>query len=284
MTEAAKPPVARLYEGSWFDFRAVWATRESLAYHFGYYDERARTHGRALLRMNEVMADLVGLGPEDRVVDLGCGIGGSTIWMARERGVAAVGVDISEAQVRRAGRTAARRGVDGRVEFLAADSVRTGLPDETFDVAWEQESFLHVPDKPAWLAEAHRLLRPGGRLVMEELIRPAEPHTPDDERMIRKWLDGAFIPDLAKRMEIEAWAREAGFADVRVTDVSANAAPSLDRMRRSLTLLAPVVALARRLRLRTEMQQRVTEGFLSMTHAFRAGLWSVELVTARKPR
>ena len=69
--------IARYYRECWLDYRFFWINRKNLGMHFGYWDETTRTHAQSLLRTNEVMADAVDIGPGDRVLDAGCGVGGS---------------------------------------------------------------------------------------------------------------------------------------------------------------------------------------------------------------
>src|SRR5438067_11788694 len=91
--------IARYYRECWLDYRFFWINRKNLGMHFGYWDQTTRTHAQSLLRTNEVMADAVGVGPGDRVIDAGCGVGGSSIWLDSQRGATVVGVGAWPEQV-----------------------------------------------------------------------------------------------------------------------------------------------------------------------------------------
>ncbi len=117
------------------------------------------------------------------MLDAGCGLGGSAIWLAQQFGAEVVGVNLVASQVYRARRSAYRHGVSDRVRFERRDFTRTGFPEGNFDVVWAIESICHTSDKPAFLVEARRLLKPGGRLVVADLFRTQRPFSVDDEKL-----------------------------------------------------------------------------------------------------
>src|SRR5262245_54084685 len=194
------PPISdwivAYYDQTWIDFRMLWINRDNLALHYGYHDTTTRSHADALMRLNQVLAERVAIQPGERVLDAGCGVGGSSMWLAAQRGAEVVGITLSERQVVRAGRLAAQRALSDRVRFEQADYTHTPFPDGSFDVVWAIESVCHAPDKPAFYQEAARLLRPGGRLVMADFVRTRRPLDPAGERLLHEWLDGWAVPDL----------------------------------------------------------------------------------------
>ena len=139
------------------------------------------------------------------MVDLGCGEGALTLELTRfARDV--VGVEIDGALVEQARHLALRRGVEP-VRFETADASATGLPDASFDVALLGQALHHAEEPADWLREAHRLLVPGGSLVVLDL----EPHTEEwvVDRLGHRHL--GFAPGrLAELLE------RAGFVDVEV--------------------------------------------------------------------
>jgi tocopherol O-methyltransferase len=146
------------FEDTKRDYRLWSMTSTALAMHFGFYDENTRHHAEALVNMNRELATRAGLHGGERVLDAGCGVGGSAIWLARELGAGVVGVNVVPGDVERGRRYARRRKVADRVTFELQDMTRTDFPDESFDVVWAIESVCHVPDKREFLAEARRLL------------------------------------------------------------------------------------------------------------------------------
>jgi cyclopropane fatty-acyl-phospholipid synthase-like methyltransferase len=173
--------------------------------------------GEAVHHAHALVLD--GLGPADeRVLDLGCGVGTAALYLARRRPVEVVGVSISPAQIRLAERFAARsRPLRGSVRFQAADF--TELPTELtgFDHAFAIESFVHADPASAFFRGAARALRPGGVLVIIDDVRTADPSDArlDDVRA------GWHIATLLSVPEAARLAAEAGLDLVASRDLSA---------------------------------------------------------------
>ena len=111
------------------------------------------------------MAAELRLEPGQTLVDVGCGRGGPALWMARETGARLVGVDFSSVAVQQATARAAELGLAGQARFVVGSFADTGLEADSADGAMSEDAIQYVPDKRAALAEAARILRPGGRLV-----------------------------------------------------------------------------------------------------------------------
>ena len=126
--EATKKAVVEYYDGSWFDYRVIWLNRGNLAKHFGYWEPGIKTHSASLLNMNVQVAARVNPKAGERVLDAGCGIGGSSIWMAQTYGVTTVGISLSAKELERARKYTHRPGPAGPVLLRAAGLPRHDLP------------------------------------------------------------------------------------------------------------------------------------------------------------
>ena len=151
-------------------------------------------------RRARLVAELAGVGPGDRVVDVGCGPG-RFLREAAERGATAVGVEPSGQMRRMAGwRTPGSLG--DRVRVVEGTAERLPLEDGVATVVSAVASFHHWADPEAGLAEASRVLRPGGRLLIaERLARP------------RGWFRGHALT-WEQGQELVAQVERAGFAEV----------------------------------------------------------------------
>jgi tocopherol O-methyltransferase len=268
------------FEDTKTDYRLWWMTSTALAMHFGFYDEQTRDHAEALINMNRELAKRANLHSGDRVLDAGCGVGGSAIWLARELGASVVGVNVVPGDIDRGRRYARRRNVDHRVTFELQDMTRTDFPDGSFDVVWAIESVCHVPDKREFLAEARRLLKPGGRLVIADAFRHRRPLSSADERLLRDWLSAWAVTDLMTPDEFTAAAEDNGFARVQFEDVSEHVRPSSRRMYRLMRVLYPLGVIRRALGLFTDVQLANRRSALEQYRVVRRGLLVYGLVVA----
>ncbi|HEU4324675.1 MAG TPA: class I SAM-dependent methyltransferase [Roseiflexaceae bacterium] len=126
------------------------------------YPEEAHPFGFVTLSELRRIAQLLGVGPGQRFVDLGCGEGGLSLWVARATGAEVLGIDTSGLAIGLAKAEAQRLGLAQRAEFRIADAMDSGLPSASFDGVMSTDVLQLLPSPAAGVAEAARLLRQGG--------------------------------------------------------------------------------------------------------------------------
>jgi MPBQ/MSBQ methyltransferase len=112
---------------------------------------------------------LAGFTPDMHILDVGCGIGGSTRRLAHETGCRVTGIDLSDAYIDTARRLTQLLKMQERVTFHATSALALPFADNSFDGVWSLQMNMNVEDKLAWLRETHRVLKPGGRAVLYEV-------------------------------------------------------------------------------------------------------------------
>jgi len=112
---------------------------------------------------------LSGFTPDMHILDVGCGIGGSTRRLAAETGCRVTGIDLSDEYIDTARRLTELLGMQDRVDFLATSALELPYENETFDGVWSLQMNMNVEDKLGWLKETRRVLRRGGRAVLYEV-------------------------------------------------------------------------------------------------------------------
>jgi MPBQ/MSBQ methyltransferase len=143
--------------------------------------------------------------PGTTVLDVGCGIGGSSRILGREYGFAVTGVTISPQQVERA-RQLTPPELD--VRFLVDDAMALSFPDASFDVVWSIEAGPHMPDKAVFAKELMRVLKPGGLLVV------ADWNQRDDRQVPLNAWERPVMRQLLDQWSHPAFASIEGFAEL----------------------------------------------------------------------
>jgi MPBQ/MSBQ methyltransferase len=141
------------------------------------------------------------------VLDVGCGIGGSSRILAQDYGFDVTGITISPQQVQRAQELSP---ADLSVRFLVDDAMNLSFPDASFDVVWSIEAGPHMPDKAVFAKELMRVLKPGGILVVADWNQRDDRQKPLNfwerpvmRQLLDQWSHPAFasIEEFAEHLE-----------------------------------------------------------------------------------
>lgn len=279
---ALRAEIAAYYRQTQWQYYGLWSGRGTLALHYGYWDEDVRNHAQSLTRLNEILAERAHIRPGDRVLDAGCGWGGSSIWLARERGARCTGVTLERHQARIATMMARKRGVAEQTSFARADFSRLPFADGSFDVVWAVESVCHAVDKAAFLQEAFRVLAPGGRLILSDFFRRQHGMSPELEKKLQKWVSQWVVPDLETLDGFAEQARAVGFPDVAPQDITDHIRPAAKRLYRTGLWTAPLAGLFRLLRVHNKHHHANWLSSIRQYQALQADAWRYGSVVARR--
>jgi ubiquinone/menaquinone biosynthesis C-methylase UbiE len=126
-------------------------------------------HGGALAA-TRALAQLGELTPREQVLDMGGGFGGPARTLAAEYGCQVTVLDPTEPFIRAGQALTERLGLQDAVQFFLGSGLDMPFADAHFDVVWTQNASMNIPDKARLVAEQRRVLRPGGRLMFQEIF------------------------------------------------------------------------------------------------------------------
>lgn len=172
------------------------------------------------------LASLAGIGAGDLVLDAGCGMGGPARYLAKTYGCTVHGLDMTEPYLETADLLTGMTGLTDTVLLERGDVTDMRFGPATFDVAWTQHAAQSIPDKERFFAELHRVLKPGGRLVVHDLYRgPGSPvHFP------AFWGQDDSISFLVSDSEMRRMLEATGFVVEHWEDTTASAHEANDAM------------------------------------------------------
>lgn len=230
MDKTYKDRMISYYERCVKNNRLWWCLEQSQAIHAGYWDETTHTLQQALNRENEVLAGLAQIQSSDFVLDIGCGVGGSAIFLAKAFGCKVKGIDLGESLIRAARKYAEEAKVKTLTEFEVMDYNSTTFPECSFDVVWAIESVCHAEDKERFIKEAWRLLKSKGRLIIADGFCVREDYDEMEKKMLSRTQQYFGISSYVSVDKFKRSLGECGFTDIYTKDISGHILPSGRRL------------------------------------------------------
>jgi cyclopropane fatty-acyl-phospholipid synthase-like methyltransferase len=188
-------------------YRLLWGPH----IHHGLWDAD-ESPGRAQQRLTEQLAAEAEIESGASVLDVGCGMGGSSIHLARRLNCRVHGLTLSPVQRWWATLSAWSQRVGSRVRFECRDAEQVRFPAESFDVLWSIECTEHLFDKPAFFRRSAEWLKPGGRVAICAWLAADRPHTSDVARDVRSVCENFLCPSLGSTSDYIGWLEDAGLA------------------------------------------------------------------------
>src|SRR4028119_929490 len=240
MTSTLKSQIQQFYDASSGLWEEVWGEHM----HHGYYGpsgKEKKDRRQAQIDLIEEVLKWAEIEQAEDILDVGCGIGGSSLYLAQKFNASVTGITLSPVQASRATERAQEAGLAASVQFQVADALEMPFADDTFDFVWSMESGEHMPDKEKFLAECYRVLKPGGTFLMATWChRPITPATgeltTDEKQHLAEIYRVYCLPYVISVPEYEAIARGARsanahtlpFQNLRTADWSDAVAPFWD--------------------------------------------------------
>jgi tocopherol O-methyltransferase len=190
--------------------------------HHGYWIRGDESKETAQLQLTEHLATLANIQMGAEILDIGCGFGGSTIFLSKKYQARATGITISPVQVEMARKAAAAAQLD--TQFLLMDAEALNF-DHQFDVLWSVESISHYHDHPKFFTNAARFLKPGGVFAVTDWFKRPGLSPKETRKFIRPIEDGMFI-ELESMDDYASYLANSGLEIVHREDMTSHCVKS----------------------------------------------------------
>jgi tocopherol O-methyltransferase len=219
--------IQEFYDASSGLWEQIWGEHM----HHGYYGvdgNEKKERRQAQIDLIEELLSWAEVEKVENILDVGCGIGGSSLYLAQKFQAQATGITLSPVQAARAAERAKEADLSDRSQFLVANAQAMPFDDHTFDLVWSLESGEHMPDKTKFMQECYRVLKPGGKLIMVTWChRPTNqlPLSADEQKHLEDIYRVYCLPYVISLPEYEAIARQLPLNNIRTADWSEAVAP-----------------------------------------------------------
>ncbi|XP_027102281.1 gamma-tocopherol methyltransferase, chloroplastic-like isoform X2 [Coffea arabica] len=264
-------------------------------FHVGFYDSSSVIPGSdvhsAQTRMIEAGLRFASVSEDPskkprNILDVGCGIGGSTRYLASKYGSQCKGITLSPVEAERARVLTSAQGLESQVSFEVADALNQPFADGSFDLIWCIECADHISDKTKFVHELNRVAAPGATIILltwcHRDLSPLEQDLhPDEKKLLSqlessiriKWISAADYINLFKSCSLE---------EIKYADWSPHVAPYYAEMRKITLSWKGIMAYVRhagwrQLSIRALMMPSVFE-------KFKTGLFKYCILTCQKPQ
>lgn len=187
--------------------------------HVGYWEDDDN-HGKmeaATERLTREVGNRLSAGK--RILDVGCGTGKSAVQIAAACNAQVTGINVSNYQLELARAQFEDSTKTGQVDFQFADAMDLPFPDASFDGAYAIESLVHMHDKSKALAHIARVLRPGARLVIADLLLDA---SCSDPPALARFHQLSQVPAMSSADDLQNLLQQVGLKVIEFTDIREN--------------------------------------------------------------
>jgi len=245
MTNRVNKKIEEYYDDTQILYNIFW----SKALHYGFWDKRTKKLSDAVENTNRFVSELLDLQENDYVLDAGCGVGGSSFFMAENFGVKIIGITLSSKQIKQARKDAEKLHLGNLVSFEIMDFNNTKFKDETFTKIFSIESACHACNKLDFLRETYRLLTTGGKIVIVDGFLTKKSLSEKEKEIYDKFLLGLKVDNLSLKDDFLNDLREVGFKNITFYDKTDEVMPSSRRMALYGYLFFPATFILSKLKL-----------------------------------
>jgi tocopherol O-methyltransferase len=266
--------VRKHYDRLSFLYRALWG--EHL--HHGYWNGN-ESIAQAQVQLMEELVRSAAIPRGATVLDIGCGVGGSALWLAQQFDCRVTGITISPVQARMAARKARALGLSSQLRFLVQDVNHWQPEASSVDVVWIMESSEHFPNKKEFFARCASALKPGGTLAVCAWLRRDGAMQDGEQHLLGTIAEAMMSASLDSLSNYRQWMRDAGLTVTVADDITRHVEATWAHCSR----IAANPALKFLVRFTGAPTRRFVNAFPLMERAYSTGAMAFGLFVAKKP-
>lgn len=211
-------------------YELLWHGK-ALGLHYGFWIKNVSNREEAIVKENEVLANYANIKAGSLVLDAGCGIGGSGIWLAEKREAQVIGLNLVNKQLTKGKELVGKKGLSQKVDFVEGDYQELPFKNDAFDVFWSLESIEHATDIDSLIREAFRVVKPGGKIVIAATFLGEKKISDEEKRQIEVGQAAAgCFNDFRTADAVSKVLKQIGFMCVKNLDVTRWVMKSAEQM------------------------------------------------------
>lgn len=195
--------------------------------HYGKDGTLKKNKHQAQIDMIEELLDWSGVQIADRILDAGCGVGGSARYLSKKFDAEVLGCTLSPVQVARGQLYNNAAGLENRIQLIHKDMMNLNEQEGSFNLIWSMESAEHIQNKKELFNIFYDRLQPGGHLIMATWCHRQEPpQLSDKEKALLNKIGALYhLPPMTSISNLAEMSKKAGFQSIKTDDWSASVAP-----------------------------------------------------------
>lgn len=209
--------IARYFDRHQIIYTLFWSRN---ALHCGFWYEDTKNLAEAIVNTDKFVREVLAIDSRDTVLDAGCGVGGTCIYVAETTGAKVEGLTLSDVQLKIARKRASKSRAASRLNFSKQDFTKTNFEENTFSKVYGIESVCYAHNKIDFLNEAYRLMIPGGRIAVVDLFLTKQKLTVQEMKIYTHTIEGCAVPNLSTIEQFRQALEQAGFKAVTFHNMS----------------------------------------------------------------
>ena len=277
-----KQDVGAYYDQTQNHYKRWWQLEKGMALHYGLWYKSTTNFLEALTNTNLYLANLAQIEDGQKVLDAGCGVGGSSIFLAKNYKAKVVGITLSELQAETAKNNAANHQLEESIKFQVENFTQTGFENDQFDLIWACESSSSAVDKQKMVNEWYRVLKPGGKLVISDFFK-IDNVSNKEQQYLDQWSEIWAMAQLVSSSSLAQNLSKSGFEIEQTNDLTKFIFKTAQIMYKSYWLgLLPAILYNTIFGARPYARNHYKSG-LYQYKTLKRGLWKYESILAIKP-